>query len=59
MQSKSKTLRLTKVLQDFSSSVLLLKKRAKTEMRTPELMQLLAADKSPAIEVKAQFDEEM
>ena len=32
---------MTKILEDFSSTVLLLKKRSEDEMSTPEMMQAL------------------
>ena len=58
-RQKSKVLRTIKILEDFSTTVLLLKKRAESEMKTPELLAALMAVRSPAIEVKAQFDDEM
>ena len=36
-----------------------MKKRAESEMKTPEMLEALMAVRSPAIEVKAQFDDEM
>ena len=58
-RQKSKKLRMTKILEDFSASVLLLKKRSTKEMRTPEMLQTLLEDPSAAIEVVAQLDNEI
>lgn len=41
VRQKSKVLRTTKILEDFSSSVLLLKKRTQAEMCTPEMLEQL------------------
>jgi hypothetical protein len=46
---KKKRLLMTKILEDFSSTVLLLKKRSLAEMATPEMIQALTSDLSPAI----------
>jgi len=51
--------RTVKILEDFTTSVQLLRKRSKDEMSTRELKQRLKADKSPLIAVKAAFDNEM
>lgn len=50
---------MTKILEDFSSSVLLLKKRAQSEMRTPEMLEQLLSDCTPAIQIKASLDDEI
>lgn len=50
---------MTKILEDFSASVLLLKKRSHKEMRTPEMLKALLEDPSAAIEVLAQLDDEI
>ena len=56
---KSKVLRTTKILEDFSTSVLLLKKRNQVEMRTPEMLEQLMSDRSPSIMVQAKLDDEI
>jgi len=58
-QEKQKVLNTIKILEDFSSSVLVLKKRSEKEMQTPEMLEKLKADTSPDVQVKAQFDDEM
>ena len=52
-KSVNKKLKVTKLLEDFTTSVLLLKKRGQAEMGTPEMREELNRDESPAIEVKA------
>ena len=56
---KNIQLKVVDVLEDFSASVLLLKKRGENEMKTPQMLAALMADTSPAIQVRAGFENEM
>lgn len=50
---------MIKILEDFTSSVILLKKRAESEMRSDAQRKLLADDTSPAFAIKAEFKDDM
>ena len=56
---KEKPVKITKVLEDFSTSLIMLKKRAIAEMRTHEEKIALSKNMSPSFEIKAAFDNEM
>ena len=52
-------LQLTGILEDFSSTLLLQKKRGRAEMRTPEMLEVWLADQGASTQVSAVFDDEM
>ena len=52
-------MKITKVLEDFSTSLIMLKKRAIAEMSTHEAKIALSKNMSPGFEIKAAFDNEM
>jgi len=56
---KNRKLSMIKILEDFTSSVILLKKRAESEMRSDAQRKMLADDTSPAFAIQAEFKDDM